>query len=403
MNILGITSRVPYPPTDGARICMYQAVRSLAGRGHTVHLVAVEDEEIDTSPLQPLCQLHQVRFTPLPTAIGAGLTLFNERPYTVWKKDLDRVYPLLDSLQAKHRFDAMYVDQAHVAQYGAYMKSRYGLPYFLRSHNVEHEIYRRHLSRVTNPLMRRYLALQCQRWERFEVAQTRRADTCAAITQRDLEAIRAFAPGLPLRTIPAAVDLSAFPFCPVAQREPNSMIMLGNMAWAPNRDSAIWFANEILPLITQKFPMAICHLVGADPPLRQLPTDSPNLKIHGKVNSIGEFYSRVGIGLIPLRVGGGMRVKMVEMMSAGIPIVSTAIGAEGNDAEPGIHYLAADHPQDFADAVVRLLNDAELRARLSEASLQLAQHTYSLDSVGGKYEAMIELAVQRSKAGGVAA
>ena len=85
------------------------------------------------------------------------------------------------------------------------------------------------------------------------------------------------------------------------------------------------------------------------------------------------------------------------------PIVSTAIGAEGNDAEPGIHYLAADHPQDFADAVVRLLNDAELRARLSEASLQLAQHTYSLDSVGGKYEAMIELAVQRSKAGGVAA
>lgn len=403
MNILGITSRVPYPPTDGARICMYQAVRSLAGRGHTVHLVAVEDEEIDTSPLQPLCQLHQVRFTPLPTAIGAGLTLFNERPYTVWKKDLDRVYPLLDSLQAKHRFDAMYVDQAHVAQYGAYMKSRYGLPYFLRSHNVEHEIYRRHLSRVTNPLMRRYLVLQCRRWERFEVAQTRRADTCAAITQRDLEAIRAFAPGLPLRTIPAAVDLSAFPFRPVAQREPNSMIMLGNMAWAPNRDSAIWFANEVLPLITQKFPMAICHLVGADPPLRQLPTDSPNLKIHGKVNSIGEFYSRVGIGLIPLRVGGGMRVKMVEMMSAGIPIVSTAIGAEGNDAEPGIHYLAADRPQDFADAVVRLLNDAELRTRLSEASFQLAQRTYSLDSVGAHYQAMIELAVQRSKGGSVAA
>ncbi|MBL7989275.1 MAG: glycosyltransferase [Chlorobi bacterium] len=403
MNILGITSRVPYPPTDGARICMYQAVRSLAALGHTVHLVAVEDEEVDAGPLAQFCTLHQVRFRPIPTMLGAGLTLFNERPYTVWKKDIDRVYPLLDSLQAQHQFDAMYVDQAHVAQYGAYMKSRYGLPYFLRSHNVEHEIYRRHLSRVTNPLMRRYLALQSSRWQRFEVEQTRRADTCAAITQRDLEAIRAFAPGLPLQTIPAAVDLSAFPFRPVAQRETNSMIMLGNMGWAPNRDSAIWFANEILPLIAQKFPSAICHLVGADPPLRQLPTDSPNLKIHGRVSSIRELYDRVAIGLIPLRVGGGMRVKMVEMMSAGIPIVSTAIGAEGNSAEPGRHYLSADQPEAFADAVVQLLNDAELRASLSQAAFQLAQRHYSLDSVGCQYQTMIQQAVDLCRKRGEAA
>lgn len=399
MNILGITSRVPYPPTDGARICMYQAVRSLAELGHTVHLVAVEDEEINAEPLQQFCTLHQVRFTPLPTVVGAGLTLFNERPYTVWKKDLDRVYPLLDSLQAMHQFDAMYVDQAHVAQYGAYMKSRYGLPYFLRSHNVEHEIYRRHLSRVTNPIMRRYIELQCNRWQRFEVEQTRRADTCAAITQRDLEAIRAFAPGLLLQTIPAAVDLSAFPFRSVAVRETNSMIMLGNMGWAPNRDSAIWFANEILPLITQKFPSAICHLVGADPPLRQLPTNSPNLKIHGKVSSIQELYDRVAIGLIPLRVGGGMRVKMVEMMSAGIPIVSTAIGAEGNDAQPGYHYLAADQPEAFADAVVQLLNDAELRANLANRAFQFVQQTYSFDSVSSQYQVMIEQAIKLCRKG----
>src|SRR5690606_36644854 len=125
---------------------------------------------------------------------------------------------LLDRLHGQEGFDVVYSDQAHIAQYGAYMKERYGLPYMLRSHNIEHEIYRRHTDTVRNPLMRAYLNVQCRRWERFVIEQFRLADSCAAITMRDREAIARFAPELPCETLPAAVDLTAFPYTPVEER-----------------------------------------------------------------------------------------------------------------------------------------------------------------------------------------
>ncbi len=399
MKILGITSRLPYPLTDGARICMYQAAVGLASLGHDVHIVAVEDEAVEPGPLADACTIHVVPYKALPTVVGAALTLPRRRPYTQWKKDLREVYARLDALHARERFDVVYADQAHIAQYGAYMKIKHGLPYLLRSHNIEHEIYRRHTDRVRNPLMRAYLELQCARWARFEIEQLRLADACAAITRRDKEAIARFAPGVPCEVIPAAVDMEMFPYFPVASRERNSMIMLGNMAWAPNRDAAIWFTNEVLPLIVKEVPEAVCHVVGANPPTAQLPPPSANLRIEGRVEAIRSFYDRVAIGLIPLRVGGGMRVKMVEMMASGMPIVSTGLGAEGNDALPDTHYLRADDPASFAAAVVRLLGSGAERERFSTSAHAFVSEHYSAAEVGRKFERLLSTAMKRRPVG----
>jgi glycosyltransferase involved in cell wall biosynthesis len=216
---------------------------------------------------------------------------------------------------------------------------------------------------------------------------------------RDRQAIARFAPRLPCETIPAAVDLTAFPYTPVEEREELSMIMLGNMAWAPNRDAAIWFTNEILPLVVREVPQAVCHLVGDNPPLKHLPAPSANLRIEGRVETIRSFYDRMAIGLIPLRVGGGMRVKMVEMMACGMPIVSTALGAEGNDATPGEHFLRADDAPGFASAIVRLLRDRAERARLSRSAYAFVSEHYSMRDVGRKYEALLIEAMKRQPTG----
>lgn len=399
MKILGITSRLPFPLTDGARICMFQAAYGLTSLGHELHLVAIEDEMFDPGPLSDFCRVHIIPYKPLPTALGALATLLHYRPYTQWKKDLGRVYDYLDRLHRQEKFDVVYADQAHIAQYGAYMKARYRLPYMLRSHNIEHEIYRRHTDTVRNPLMLAYLRLQCRRWERFEIEQLRLADSCAAITSRDRQAINRFAPGLPCDTIPAAVDLAMFPYTPVEEREDRSMIMLGNMAWAPNRDAAIWFTNEILPLVVREIPDAVCHLVGDNPPLKQLPAPSANLRIEGRVETIRSFYDRMAIGLIPLRVGGGMRVKMVEMMASGMPIVSTALGAEGNDATPGEHFVQMDDVAGFASAIVRLLRDRTERARMSRSAYTFVSDHYSMRDVGRKYESLLIEAMKRQQTG----
>ena len=185
MKILDITSRLPYPLIDGARIVMYQLVYGLASRGHELHVVAVDDEMTDPGPMREFSHVHVVPISNPPRAVGALKTLFNPRPYTQQKLERREVYDLLDRLQREVGFDAVYADQAHIAQYGAYMKRKYGLPYVLRCHNIEHEIYRRHLSTIGNPLMRVYVGMQLARWIRFEEEQMRLADACVAITRRD--------------------------------------------------------------------------------------------------------------------------------------------------------------------------------------------------------------------------
>jgi glycosyltransferase involved in cell wall biosynthesis len=398
MKILDITSRLPYPLVDGARICMYQLVYGLAGYGHDIHVVAVEEEgETNPGPLADFSKVHIVHVDNPPKAIGALATLFNPNPYTQQKRERKEVYELLDRLQREVGFDVVIADQAHIAQYGAYMKRTYGLPYILRCHNIESEIYKRHVGTLRNPFMRSYVDLQARRWERFEEEQMQLADACVAITRRDESAIGEMAPGVPVITVPAAADLSAFPYNDPAGREANSMIVLGNMAWLPNRDAAIWFGEEIFPLIRKRRPDSVVHIVGDNPPTAQLPPASEHFRIEGRVPEIAPYYERIALGLIPLNVGGGMRVKMVEMMSSGLPIVSTSQGAEGNEAIAGEHYLAADTPEEFADAVVRLLGDAALRERLARAARDFVAETYSIERTSGKLESLIFDLIERKK------
>ncbi len=330
-----------------------------------------------------------------PRALGALGTLFSRNPYTQLKRDRAEVYQLLDRLHAAERFDVVVADQAHIAQYGAYMKHKYGLPYVLRCHNMEHEIYQRHVSTERNPLLRWYVGLQADRWARFEAEQMAQADACVAITARDADAIGRLAPSVPVRTVPAAVDLAAFPYTDPVERETNSMIMLGNMGWPPNRNSVLWFTREILPLVLRERPDAVCYVVGDNPPVDQMPPASENLRIEGRVASIAPYYNRIAIGLIPLNVGGGMRVKMVEMMSCGMPIVSTRQGAEGNAAVPGEHYLRGDTPQEFAAAVVRLMGDAAERERLARAAREFVAGTYSLEHTSKALEQLMLEVIER--------
>jgi glycosyltransferase involved in cell wall biosynthesis len=403
MKILEITPRLPYPLTDGAAICMYQAIRGMASLGHEVHLLSLDDQGTDPGPLREFATVHPIRHNPLPTHLGALTTLFHSRPYTHLKKDLKRVYVYLDRLHERENFDIVHADEAHTAHYGSYMKRRHGIPYVLRCHNIEHEIYRRHIATVRNPLMRSYLNLQCDRWARFEIGEMRMADACAAITRRDQEVIERLAPGVRVETIPASVDLDAFSYVGVEEREEHSMVMLGTMTWAPNRDAAIWFAGEILPRILREIPDAVCYLIGDQPPVKQLPPHSENFRIEGRVPDIHDYFRRVTLGLVPLRVGGGMRVKMVEMMASGVPIVSTTQGAEGNEGTPGEHFLVADDPEEFARAVVRLLRERAARDRIAVQARKFAMEYYSTGEVSRKLEHLLLEAIERkTKVNGVA-
>lgn len=395
MNILHIASKLPWPLIDGARICMYRTVEGLAALGHRIDLVCFDEAYTDPGPLADIATVHVVPLKVRSNAVGALMTLANKRPYTQLKREVASAYSLLDRLHEERHFNVVLADEIHIASYGAYMKRRHGVPYLLRTHNVECEIYRRHTDTVRNPLMRAYLELQTARWRRFEIEQFSHADALAAITSRDRSTIESIAPGCLVHTVPAAVDLASFPFHGVEGREDLSMVMLGDMKWPPNRDAALWFTREILPLVVAEIPDAKLYLLGGNPPIAQLPPASENLRIEGRVPEVAPYFERAALGLIPLRVGGGMRVKMIEMMSAGMPIVSTTQGAEGNEALDGEHYVRADDAQSFAAAIVALLRDRAGRERLARDGRAFVERRYSLEVVARSLESLMNEATER--------
>lgn len=390
MNILHITSRVPYPLVDGARIVMHQLLVAMKRSGHAVTLVAIDEEGVNAEPLHGLADVHVVRIQPQSRIIGALGTMFDERPYSQARRDAREAYSLIDRLVRSRHFDLVIADQAHVAQYGWYVKEKYEIPYILRSHNIEHEIYRRHVSTIRNPLLRRYVRLQMERWRRFETLQHQRADAAIAITQRDADQLAAIAPGVPVTCIPASVDLASFPFHDPMGRDDCSVVLIGNMSWPPNRNSLLWFVHDILPLLRREVPEVVVHVVGEGVPRAELPQACDTFRIHGRVDSISPFYETTTVGLIPLNVGGGMRVKMVEMMSSGLPVVATSLGAEGNMAVPDVHYLRGDSPAEFAASLAGLLRSKERQRELAIAARAFVEATYSLDHISVRLEALLK-------------
>ncbi len=170
---------------------------------------------------------------------------------------------------------------------------------------------------------------------------------------------------------------------PPVPRDPATLVMVGTMRYSPNTDAALWFAREIFPLVSAATPGARLDLIGDDPggALRAV-HDGQRIVATGRVEDAAPYVSRATVSLAPLRVGGGTRIKILEALALGTPVVATSVGAEGLDVVPGRHLLIADTPEAFASAVVNLLRDAGARQSLSEAGRRLVAERYTWEAIG---------------------
>jgi glycosyltransferase involved in cell wall biosynthesis len=173
------------------------------------------------------------------------------------------------------------------------------------------------------------------------------------------------------------------------------VVLLGSLDWSPNRDAAEWFAMEIWPLVREEIPGARCTIAGSRPPKNLLTNAPAGVTLAGFVEDLDALYAEADVMAVPLRVGGGMRIKLLEYFARGKAVVSTRIGAEGNDAVDGEHILLADDAADFAAAVVRLLRDADLARDIGSAARALAVEKYSWECVAELFECAYRDALNR--------
>ncbi|HEU4329274.1 MAG TPA: glycosyltransferase [Roseiflexaceae bacterium] len=388
MHILLLTQVVPFPPDSGPKIKTYYLLRHLVTR-HRVTLVTFtrnEAEEQAADSLRGLCAaVHTVPLTRSRPrdVLALGRSMLSGRPLLIERDDDPGMRRLLDRLlreeaAAGRPFDLVHADQLNMAQFADPLP----LPRLLDQHNAVWTIVIRMLLQERGP-KRLLLEREWRLLRRYEGEICRRFEAITTVSAEDRRALEEAA-GQPreMPVIPIAIDVDGQPPVP---REPGArgILSMATMMWPPNVDGVLWFARSIYPHIRAAAPDAPFYVVGQRPvpEVRALPDEQPGVEVTGYVPDTTPYIARSACLIVPLRSGGGMRVKILEALARGIPIVSTTIGYEGIDLVPGEHLLVADTPAQFAAAVLRLLDDPALGARIAAAGRQRALERYDWRAV----------------------
>jgi glycosyltransferase involved in cell wall biosynthesis len=264
------------------------------------------------------------------------------------------------------------------------------VPVVLFNHNVEHVIWKR-LCRIESRWWRRaLLEIEWRKLRRYETRTCARAALTVTVSEADRDLLALNAPAARARAIPTGVDTSYF--SPNGAGESAArLVFTGSMDWYPNEDAILHFIDAILPRIRREVPTASLTVVGRNPTPRLLTVAGKDgIRVTGTVDDVRPYMAEAAVYVVPLRVGGGTRLKIFEALAMGKAVVATTVGAEGLPLVPGEHFLQADEPADFSRAVVSLLRDAERRHLLGSAGRRLVKERYSWPQVAREFEAHLK-------------
>jgi glycosyltransferase involved in cell wall biosynthesis len=269
------------------------------------------------------------------------------------------------------------------------------VPVVLFEHNVEHMIWKRLYEVEKRRWRRALLSLEWRKMQRYEAEACARAGLTVAVSEADRTLLAVGAPGADIRTIPTGVDTSYF-HSNGAVEAPAALVFTGSMDWYPNEDAIMYFMDAILPEVRREVPGVSLAVVGRDPTDRlRAAGAAAGVRVTGTVADVRPYVAEASVYVVPLRVGGGTRLKIFEALAMGKAVVSTRVGAEGLPIVSDRHFLQADSPADFARAVVSLLKDPGRRRALGMAGRRLVEERYSWTEVTGEFERHCQELVSR--------
>lgn len=386
MRILFITDYLPYPPIAGDLIRNYSLIRRIA-RQHQVSLVGflppwVEADSV--SHMQEFC--HRVeavnlqRRPKLARLPGLIRYVVEGIPFDFEFLRSDVLANKIRQLACSEDFDIVHIEQARMAPYLEALPPDCKSKKVLVFQNVDANQYDR-ISRIARTwakkIRTRLYSLMLRRWE---PRYAERFDRCVAMSEVDRRLLTMSNPRLKVDIVPNGVDTKLYQPLPFEDMRP-AVLVIGSMGYPPNADGAIWFCNDILPHIRRILSDVQVWIVGTSPPPEVVKLSGDGVHVTGRVEDVVPYYRRTSVSVIPLRAGGGTRLKILEAMALGRPVVSTSIGCEGLDLVDGQHLLIADDPEQFAEKTVRLLTDRELYERIAAEGRQLTVTRYDWDVI----------------------
>ncbi len=246
------------------------------------------------------------------------------------------------------------------------------VPVVLFQHNVEASLWQRMAAGETNPVRKLSYHIEAAKMARYEREALGKFDHVIAVSEHDRDQMLAMDSNCPISVVPTGVDTSKYQRVASASGDPPVVVFTGSMDWEPNVDAVEYFCHEIWPTVLAEFPLARFEIVGRNPSARVQRLASGTVVVTGTVPSVSDHLRDATVVVVPLRIGGGTRLKIFEAMAMGKAMVSTSIGAEGLDVQHGRDLLLADNSQSFATGILYLLRDPALRRRYEDAAAKLA-------------------------------
>jgi len=404
MNILWVKPGKLLPLDSGGKLRSYNILRQLSGRHRLTYLsyyAGDRDDSYEREILDRLPGTVCLNTTPAPEwgSLDYLRRLLWRTPYAVSRFTVPQAQQLLSQWISQQRFDVAVCDFLASAPN---FPQKLETPTALFQHNVETMLWRRRAQTEANWLDRLVSKIEYAKMARFEPAQARRFHRVIAVSEADRDAMSAMVDPDHISVVPTGVDLSQF--CYDADSEPDNRLVVftGSMDWKPNIDGVQFFCKEIWPFILARVPDARFRIVGRDPDSRVRNLASDSVEVTGSVPSIVEHLRQAAVFVVPLRIGGGTRIKIYEAMAMGKATVSTSIGAEGLDVRDGSDILLADQPAQFASAVCALLLDGEERRRLGKSAAATAAK-YDWSVVAERFVEALQLTIEAAASAKVAA
>ena len=400
--ILWLSHFVPYPPKGGCFQRSYNLIKRVAA-DHDVHLIAVKhksgahpDEENRTAREELLRDCKSVEIldisastTPARLALRGLSSMLTMSPLTVTIYRNPELRARVRDLMKRVRVDAVHFDAISMADY---LEDVGDVPTVMTHHGAESFMIRRRIDNEKSLGRKLFFWYEWLALRRYEARMCPRFTTNVVMSDLDGHILREIAPKARFSVVSNGVDIDFFTPTPGEQKTPQSIVFAGRLDQYSNRHGMLRFVNEAWPLIAKSHPQAVIDIIGANPPqeVTALAARDPRVRVHGFVPDVRPFFARASVAICPIWDGGGTRIKVLDGLAQGMPLVATSIGAEGIDVVRDRDLLLADTPEEFAQAIGRVFDDAALRQRLEINGRRLVESIYSWDSIAGRLAALYQ-------------
>lgn len=379
MRVLILANKFPFPPNDGSSLAIYNLACGLMNEAEvtifTLNTSKHHKNPADVpEPAKTKIDWYVVDVKTDITLWGALLNLMTKAPYHASRFCTKKTQQKLTQLLQKKQFNVIQLETAYMGGYLPIIRTHSQAKVVLRAHNVESLLWQRTAQQSTHPIKKWYLQLQTQRLQNFERQLCKKVDAIVPISEIDGAGLQTFAPHVPQCCIPFGLDVETYQ----NNAGPAHLIhFLGSMDWLPNQTGLRWFLTAVWPLVAAAHPEAKFVAAGKNMPAEFFKFANHQTKIESFVPDAMKFIEAAGIFVVPILSGSGIRIKMIEALAAGKPLVATTIGAEGIAGESGRDFVLADTPEAFAKELLILLKNPEKQVEIGKNARILAETHFS--------------------------